>query len=368
MTIKKLLAAGVAVALLVTGVFYGLNWYRSGRFIEETNNAYVRADSIAIQAEINARVTAVRVHENQRVHKGDVLLELDRTGLAAREKASLAQVDLACSQLSKTEQQVVLQQSRIDEAQSNVDSSEAEERRSLLTLKRAKKLEAKKYSSTQSLENAQADYSVAVARRKAAEATLATQKLQLPVLKTDANSARAQVSEARENLAAAQDQLTKTIIRAPGNGVIGDLTIESGSIAQPARTLFHLVPMPNIYVVANFKETQIGRMAIGQPVDLHVDAYPDQVFHGVVDSLAPGTGTQFSLLPQDNATGNFNKVVQKVPVRIRFTESAETLNQLRPGLSVIPSVDTRETGEGLTYLPAAQEAGAKLADSDRTAP
>lgn len=368
MTIKKCLAAGIAGVLLLAGAFYGLHWYRVGRFIEETDNAYIHADSVAIQPEISARITAIPVEENQRVHQGDVLVELDRTGLAARKKAAEAQVDLARSSLTKTQQQVALQQSRIKEAQSNVDSARAEEHRSLLNLKRAKKLEARKYSSTQSLQNAEADYAVAVAKRKAAEATLATQTLQLPVLKSDTDSAKAQLTQARENLADAADQLAKTVIRAPEDGVIGDLTVEAGSMVQPARTLFHLVPVPNVYVVANFKETQIGHMAIGQPVEVHVDAYPDQVFRGVVDSLSPGTGTQFSLLPQDNATGNFNKIVQKVPVRIRFTESADRLNRLRPGLSVIPAVDTRDQGEGIAYLPAHAAVGSRLADSEQTRP
>lgn len=202
-------------------------------------------------------------------------------------------------------------------------------------------LRARNYSSEQTLQNAEADYAVAVARRKAAEATLAAERLKMPVLKSDIDSAEAQLVRAQANLADATDQLAKAVIRAPSDGVVGDLTVETGAMAQPARTLLHLVPIPHVYVVANFKETQIGRMAIGQPVEVHVDAYPDQVFEGVVDSLSPGTGTQFSLLPQDNATGNFNKIVQKVPVRIRLTGPAEALPKLRPGLSVIPAVDTR---------------------------
>ncbi|MCS4505416.1 HlyD family secretion protein [Arhodomonas aquaeolei] len=346
----KLVVFGVVLAAVIAaGVVYGIEWYRVGRFIEETDNAQVAADSVAIQPEINARVVDVPVAENQVVDKGQLLVRLEDKDLTTQRDRAAAQLRQARANLQATERQITLQQARIEQAAARVDSAKAETERSRLDLQRAKSLEKRSYSSRQELDNAQAAYRVARSEGQAARATLTAEKRQLPVLKAQRDQASAAVADAEAALAYARHQLDKTRIVAPAAGVVGDVTVEAGSMAQPARTLLHVVPLPEVYVVANFKETQIARMEIGQPVDIHVDAYPDRVFKGRVASLSPATGAQFSLLPQDNATGNFNKIVQKVPVRIRVTEPPERLALLRPGLSVVPEVDTRETGEGRVY-------------------
>ena len=165
---------------------------------------------------------------------------------------------------------------------------------------------------------------------------------QLAVAESDVTRAEANLDAANADLDYARHQLDKTRIVAPRDGVVGNLRVEAGTLAQPSLTLLQLVPIESAYVAANFKETQLERIRIGQPVEVHLDAYPDTTFDGVVDSLSPATGTEFSLLPRDNATGNFNKIVQRVPVKIRITGPVESLGQLRAGLSAVPEVDTRD--------------------------
>ncbi len=158
---------------------------------------------------------------------------------------------------------------------------------------------------------------------------------------SDVTRAEANLDAASADLDYARHQLDKTRIVAPRDGVIGNLRVEVGTLAQPSLTLLQLVPIESAYVAANFKETQLERIRVGQPVAVHLDAYPDITYEGIVDSLSPATGTEFSLLPQDNATGNFNKIVQRVPVKIRVTGPTEALSQLRAGLSAVPEIDTR---------------------------
>ena len=345
----KGVVALIVVAGVIAGGVMGVEWWQVGRFMQETDNAYVRTDSVAVRSEITARVTRMLVHDNQPVKKGQLLVQLDDEDARANLDQASAALDNARTGEVQAERQLDLQGAKIDEAKASLASARAERDQAALHLKRSRSLESRSYASRQSYEDDQVTMRTAEASVAQKQAALVSAQQQLEVYKAQLESARAQVVSAAADLAYARHQLEKTSIYAPQDGVVGNRSVEVGTMASASLTLMQLVPVKSAYVVANYKETQTERMRVGQPVSLEVDAYPDIEFEGVVDSLAPATGTEFSLLPTDNATGNFNKIVQRVPVRIRLTGPADALPRLRAGLSVIPSVDTRELADTGTY-------------------
>ncbi|MEO1871159.1 HlyD family secretion protein [Cobetia amphilecti] len=345
----KGVVALIVVAGVIAGGVMGVEWWQVGRFMQETDNAYVRTDSVAVRSEITARVTRMLVHDNQPVKKGQLLVQLDDEDARANLDQASAALDNARTGEVQAERQLDLQGAKIDEARAALASAKAERDQAALHLKRSRSLESRSYASRQSYEDDQVTLRTAEASVAQKQAALVSARQQLEVYKAQLESARAQVVSAAADLAYARHQLEKTSIYAPQDGVVGNRSVEVGTMASASLTLMQLVPVKSAYVVANYKETQTERMRVGQPVSLEVDAYPDIEFEGVVDSLAPATGTEFSLLPTDNATGNFNKIVQRVPVRIRLTGPADALPRLRAGLSVIPSVDTRELSDTGTY-------------------
>ncbi|MBR9756100.1 HlyD family secretion protein [Cobetia sp. 4B] len=345
----KGVVALIVVAGVIAGGVMGVEWWQVGRFMQETDNAYVRTDSIAVRSEVTARVTRMLVHDNQPVKKGQLLVQLDDEDARANLDQASAALDNARTGEVQAERQLDLQGAKIDEARAALASAKAERDQAALHLKRSRSLESRSYASRQSYEDDQVTLRTAEASVAQKQAALVSARQQLEVYKAQLESARAQVVSAAADLAYARHQLEKTSIYAPQDGVVGNRSVEVGTMASASLTLMQLVPVKSAYVVANYKETQTERMRVGQPVSLEVDAYPDIEFEGVVDSLAPATGTEFSLLPTDNATGNFNKIVQRVPVRIRLTGPADALPRLRAGLSVIPSVDTRELADTGTY-------------------
>lgn len=351
----KGVVAIVVIAGIIAGGVLGLEWWRVGRFMQETDNAYVKADSVPIRSEITARVTQMLVHDNEPVKAGQLLVQLDDGDAKANLDQAVAALDNSRTGEVQSASQLTLQKAKIDEAKAALDSAKAERDQAALHLKRSKSLESRSYASRQSYEDDQVTMRTAEASVAQKQAALVSAQQQLEVYKAQQDAARAEVVSSAADLAYARHQLEKTSIRAPRDGVVGNRSVEVGTMASSYLTLMQLVPVQDAYVVGNYKETQTERMRVGQPVSLEVDAYPDIAFKGVVDSLSPGTGTQFSLLPTDNATGNFNKIVQRVPVRIRLTGPEEALPRLRAGLSAIPSIDTRELPDTGTYSAAAAD-------------
>jgi len=337
---KMLVALAGLIALAALG-WWGLGWWQTGRFIEETDNAYVRTDSVAVRAELSARVAEVAVDDNQTVERGDLLVRLDAETYRDQVSQAKAQQAVAVASIVQSRRQVALQQAAIDQANAQIEASQADVDQARQHLERSSSLAVNNYGSRQQREDDQAALRVAEANLAKSRAAVVSAKRQLAVAESDVTRAEANLDAANADLDYARHQLDKTRIVAPRNGVVGNLRVEAGTLAQPSLTLLQLVPIESAYVAANFKETQLERIRVGQPVEVHLDAYPDTTFDGVVDSLSPATGTEFSLLPQDNATGNFNKIVQRVPVKIRITGPVESLDQLRAGLSAVPEVDTR---------------------------
>ncbi len=357
---RKLLLLLVGLVALAALAWWGVGWWQVGRFLEETDNAYVRTDSVAIRAELAARVVEVMVDDNQVVKRGEPLLRLDDASYRDQVTQAQAQQAVAAASIAQSQRQVELQQAAIDQAATQVDAAQAEVDQARAHLERSSSLAASNYGSRQQREDDQSALRVAEANLASRRAAVISAQRQLAVAESDVVRAEANQDAAHADLAYARHQLDKTLVSAPRDGVIGNLRVEPGTLAQPSLTLLQLVPLESAFVTANFKETQLERIRIGQPVAVHLDAYPNITFDGIVESLSPATGTEFSLLPQDNATGNFNKIVQRVPVKIRVTGPVEALGLLRAGLSAIPEVDTREL-EPTTEAPSTRRAAPAMA-------
>lgn len=345
---KPALMIVAAAALLAGGGTYGWQWYNHGRFMETTDNAYVRSDVVTVAPKVAGYVTRLPVTHNQRVTAGDVLVVIDDADYSAKVAQAGAALQAAQAAVTVIDRQVAQSASLVAEAEARVRSASADRSRAGDDLKRYKALSESQYASTQKYQSALADARKSDAAVAQAEAALAAQRSTLDLLAAQRLQAEAEVARARAVLEEARIALANTVIRAATDGVVGNLGVEVGQYVSPGRQVMSVVPVDEVYVVANFKETQLGRVRVGQPVDLHVDAYPDRTFPGVVDSVAPGSGAVFSLLPPDNATGNFTKIVQRVPVKIRLVDGTPNDALLVPGLSVEASVDTRATGEGDT--------------------
>ncbi|MGE8098199.1 HlyD family secretion protein [Pseudomonas fluorescens] len=339
--LKRLLLAVAGLIALALIALYGSHWWTSGRFIEETDDAYIGGDVTVIGPKVAGYIEEVLVTDNQRVKAGDLLIRLDsrdyRASLAKAEGAVAAQEALLAN-LDATEQ---LQHAVIGQARAGIDAAGAETARSRDDNARYKKLVGSNAVSVESAQRADATFKTAQAQSARAQAELLATQRQLDVIATRKQQAKAALMQARAERDLAQLNLGYTELRAPVDGVIGNRRARVGAYAQAGSQLLSVVPASGLWVDANFKEDQLAHMVPGQRVSIHADVLSGREFHGHLDSLAPATGAQFSVLPPENATGNFTKIVQRVPVRILLDPADGVLGQLRPGLSVTASVDTK---------------------------
>ena len=347
-------------AVVIAGVGYGgyvaYNWFVEGRFIVTTDDAYVGADTAIIAAKIPAHVAEVLVANNTAVHAGDLLVRLDDGDYRLMVDAARAKIASQDATVGRIGRQVDAQAAVIAQADAQVgsaaaqlQSAEADGQRAALEFERAQKLVETNFGSQQRFEQATADRARTAAARTAAGAVKASTEAALVGAKANLDVLKAQQTEAmrvRDELVTAEQRAERDLsfatIRSPFDGVVGNKAVEVGQYAQAGTRLLALVPLQAAYVDANFKETQLDAIRTGQKVDLAVDSYGGRVVSGVVASIAPASGAQFSLLPPDNATGNFTKVVQRVAVRIAVAPEALAEGRLRPGLSVVASVHTRD--------------------------
>ncbi|WP_081688584.1 HlyD family secretion protein [Inquilinus limosus] len=342
--IAKRVASGTALlSLVVVGGTWGWAWWDEGRSREWTDNAYVRADITAIGPKVSGYVAEVLVDDNQMVEAGAVLLRIadeDHRAQRDRAAAAVAQAEAAAENLDRRKD---LQLAKIREAEAAIDVGRADMELSRRELARATRLVGQGWTPQRNHDTATADAERARAALAQAEAAAAAAREQLAVLGSEARQIAARLAEARANLQLAEIALSDTVIRAPVAGVVGNRRVHPGEYVRPGAALLSVVPVDAVWVVANFKETQVARMAVGQPAEIRVDGYSDAVITGRVDSLAPASGAAFSLLPPDNATGNFVKIVQRVPVKITLPAGHGLLGRLVPGLSVDVAV---EVGSG----------------------
>ena len=320
---RRALAIGLVVLVAAAVVLGGRAWL--GRGEETTDDAQVEADVVALAPRVGGLVAEVLVGDNTPVKKGDPLLRIDDADYQVKVRQAQAELETARAQSAAADAQVGV-------ARASVSRAEAEAEKARLDLRRAEALQAGDAIAAETLDASRTAGQTSTAGASANRASYA-------VAIAGAELAHARVKAAQAALDLASLQLSYTLVRAPADGTVSRLSARDGQIVQPGQALGQLVPA-RTYLVANFKETQTGLIRPGQPVDVEIDAYPGRAFHGKVESLSGGTGARFALLPPDNASGNFVKVVERVPVRIAWEGATGDL-PLRAGLSATATVHTR---------------------------
>ncbi|WP_129446292.1 HlyD family secretion protein [Pseudomonas aeruginosa] len=322
-----LLLCGAALAVLAAG------WLIAGPFAgTSTDNAYVRGDVTSLAPKVAGYVTALEVGDNQAVRAGDVLFRIDDRDYRARLAQAQAKIEAAEARLGDVDAQTGLQRALIRQAEAQRRSAVAEMNLAAKTHARSRKLILSNAVSQASVDESAAARSSAEAALAAAGATVEAQQQRIAVLLAQREAALAALAQARAARDLARIDLDSTVVRAPVGGVIGNRQVRIGRFVTPGVSLLDIVPLDDVWIVANFKETQVEHIRPGQRVRITIDGYPSGELEGVVDSFAAGTGSAFSLLPADNATGNFVRVVQRVPVKIRFAANPLP-GRIVPGLS-----------------------------------
>ena len=333
---RKIIGLLLCLGALLT-VAAGWAWARSSGETS-TDNAYIRGDVTPLAPKVAGYVTAVDVEDNQAVRAGDVLFRIDDRDYRARLAQAAANVDAAQARLTNVDAEIQLQHALVRQAEAQKRSAVAEMNLAIKASDRRHELLRTSAVSQAQVDESDAARSRAEAGVSAASATIEAQQQQIAVLATQREAAIAAVAQARAAQDLAQIDLDNTVVRAPVSGVVGNRQVRSGRLVASGGSLLDLVPVDDVWVVANFKETQLEHIRPGQRVRITVDGYPSQALEGVVDSFAPGSGSAFSLLPTDNATGNFVRVVQRVPVKIRFVRNPLP-GRLVPGLSARVEID-----------------------------
>lgn len=336
-----MLLAVVATVVVVAGAAWTVRYLSYGKFQESTDDAYIQSDAITVAPKISGYVDRVFVAENQSVKAGDPLVKIDPRDYSAQAAQARAQIDVAGANAAGVVAQIDEQYAAIEQARAQYAAAQIEADHAAHEVSRYRPLAATGAATQEQVSQLETQASQARARAQAARATWTGAQKRIASLQAQKQQAQAQGEAAKAQLSAADTDVEATVLRASTAGRIGSKSVRQGQFVQASTRLMSLVPDNSLYVTANFKETQLGLMRIGQPVSVEVDALPGVELHGVIASIAPGTGAQFSILPPQNATGNFTKIVQRIPVRIAVNAGPETRKLLVPGMSVEASVDTR---------------------------
>jgi membrane fusion protein (multidrug efflux system) len=340
-TAKRLALAGAALMLAAGGAWYARDWWTTGRFIESTDDAYVGGNVTALAPHVSGFVTEVPVTDNQRVQAGQILVRLDRRDFQAALDHATAVVSARRAAAEGLRARSALQQSTIRQQEAELSSKAAQMDFTNQDADRYRSLALTAAGSRQDAQRSASLARQAQANVLAATAQLEASRQQLKVLDSDIAEADANLAQAQSDLATAQLNLGYTDVRAPIDGYVGNRSAQVGAYATAGTYLVSVIPSQGLWVDANFKEDQLTRMVDGDTASVVADVMPGHVFHGHIASLAPGTGAVFSIIPAENATGNFTKIVQRVPVRVVLDPGDPELPRLRPGLSTIARVDTR---------------------------
>jgi len=334
----------LGVAALAGAAYYGHYYWTTGRFLVATDDAYLQADNVIISPQVSGYISEVPVADNQPVKAGQVLARIDdrnyRTALAgARANLEAAQADI-----DSLGQQIAMQKLAVAEARATVAADKAGLTFANQDYGRYTRLSRDGASSIQSAQKATSEIAVSQATLDHDTAAVSVAEKQIDVLAAQQARAKAALAQQQAALNQAELNVGYTTMTAPVDGTVGTRTLRVGQYVQAGTQLMAVVPLQAVYVVANYKETQLTDVHDGQPVTMEVDTFPGVTLHGVVNSIAPASGQEFALLPPDNATGNFTKIVQRVPVKIMVDPHDPLLGRLRPGMSVEPTIDT--TGAG----------------------
>jgi len=310
----------------------------------------VRANNTTLGARVSGHLSAILVGDNAPVRAGEVIFRIDDGDYRIAVDAATTKIATQQATIDRIGRQVIALESAVDQAKAQVVSAEAGLKRAGLDYDRQQSLSDKGFASRATFEVSEAARDQGLAALKAAQAAYDAARDNVDVTRAQQTEARAQLAELQTSLAKARRDLDFTSVRAPVDGTFSNRLVSTGDYIVVGQRLGNVVPLDDVFIDANFKETQLKRIRPGQPVTISVDAYGHRKFAGRVDSISPAAGSVFTLLPPDNATGNFTKIVQRLPVRVRVPGDVARQNLLRAGMSVYATVDTRE--------------GAKDADSD----
>jgi membrane fusion protein (multidrug efflux system) len=343
--LKRTALGTLTVLGIAAAAHFGIDYWKNGRFLVSTDDAYVQADNTLIAPRITGYINQVLVTDNQAVKAGQVLARIDDRDFQTALHQASADREMAESEIRSIDAQLTLQTSTIEQATQQVTAAEAALHFAQQDHARYDELSRTGAGTIQSAQQTQSQLIQRSAGLLQARAALTSAKQQVDVLQANRVKAAAQLEHYRAAEQQARLNLGYTTITAPVDGMVGARTLRVGQYVQAGTQLMAVVPLGGVYIVANFKETQLTNVRSGQPVEISVDTFPGAHIHGRVDSVAPATGLQFALLPPDNATGNFTKIVQRLPVKIVLDGDAEgrevAAGLMRPGMSVEPTIDTR---------------------------
>ncbi|MDF8357636.1 HlyD family secretion protein [Ensifer adhaerens] len=332
------IVAGIGLAVVVP---LGWGQWVAGFTNQSTDNAYLRADIAPISAQVAGTIRKVAVQDYQRVRKGDVLAEIDPSEYQAKVTRASAAVAAGEAAIRNVDSRLALQQRLIAQAEAGISAVAADRDRAQAEHARQAALTRDGWSTNQKLEEALAAIKRFEAQLTEKRADAAATREQVSVLGTQREQAEADLASSKAELALAEIELARTRIVAPSDGVVNSSSVRTGQYVSPGMRVISVVPLPNIYVVANYKETQLGKVRIGQAVSVAVDMFPGETLNGRVEQISPASGSEFALLPPDNATGNFTKVAQRIAVRIELIDIPDGLKDLlRPGMSVLSTIHT----------------------------
>jgi membrane fusion protein (multidrug efflux system) len=330
---------GLLVVVLLAAM--AVRWLTIGRYVQTTNDAFLQADQVTVAPRVAGYVAAVLVAENQDVAAGQPLVRIDPRDPDAKLEQAQARVDQGRASIGQAQAEIGQQEAQIAQARAQLAGQRSSAAYAAHEVDRYGPLAAAGAETGDRLDQLKQNRDQARSQAEAGAASLLAAQRRIGALRAQIEASKAQMEQAAAEVRQAQVDVDATVIRASMPGRIGDRSVREGQYVQPGARLMSVVPLQALYLVANFKETQIGHMRPGQPVAVHVDALGGETLHGVVDSFAPGTGAQFALIPPTNATGNFTKIVQRVPVRIRLDAPPSVRPVLLPGLSVTVAVDTK---------------------------
>jgi len=339
---RKFVMMGVLGLLALAAVGYGSYYVLVGRFYVSTDDAYVRANNTTLGARVSGHVAAILPADNAVVRAGDVIFKIDDGDYRIAVDAARTKIATQQATIDRIGRQVTALESAAEQAKAQLVSAEAGLKRAGLDFERQQALSTKGFASRATFDVSEASRDQGIAAVKSAQAAFDAARDNVEVTRAQQAEARATLAELQTQLAKAERDLAFTNVRAPVEGTFSNRLVNTGDFIQAGQRLGNVVPLDDVFIDANYKETQLKRIRPGQPVTIKVDAYGFRKFNGLVDSISPAAGSVFTLLPPDNATGNFTKIVQRLPVRIRVPKSVARQGMLRAGMSVYTTVDTRE--------------------------